>query len=219
MGIIIGVLVLVLAVLLFGQISILQKEANKIRSMNVLEDQVDMRIHTSDNFAVVEKLIKTYIDEYVTEMKEVTAALDDETFADMLSEHNIVSDGPEFFKSREWLKQARELIVEDFKHLGELAARDSAAAAVKEAGIGGAYAKLGEYYITSLQDGFMHTDEEFEAARRQIEDKLDEREKILNFLTANKEHWKCENGKLTFETSELSERYNELIVSVAENKQ
>lgn len=219
MSIVIGILVLVLAVLLFGQISILQKETNKIRNMNVLEDQVDRNIYTSDNFAAVEKLIKTYVDEYVTKMKEVTSVLEDTTFSDMLSERNILSDGPEFFKSREWLKQTRELTAEDFERLKELAMQDSAAAAIKGAGIGIGYAQLGEYYITSLQDGFMHTDEEFESARQQIEDKLDEKEKILDFLTENKEKWNCENGKLTFETSELRDTYNKLTSSGTENGQ
>ena len=93
---VIVILLAVLGTIQFRQVSILQKEVNDIRSMNVSEDSIDMKLRTDEGFASVEKTIKEYMNEYVTKLKEVTSVLEDETFTAMLTEGNIQSDGPYF---------------------------------------------------------------------------------------------------------------------------
>ena len=99
----------------------------------------------------------------------------------------------------------------DFERLTELTAPVSVTQAIQDSGISGIYAKLCEHYLTTLQTEFMHTSKEFEDACQQLNEKLDETEYILDFLIENKEQWNCESGKLTFETSELMDAYNDLV--------
>lgn len=211
MILLIVILLAVLGIIQFRQVSILQKEVNDIRGMNVSEDSIDMKIRTSEGFASVEKTIKEYMNEYVTKLKEVRSILEDERFTAMLTEENIQSDGPYFIKSKAWFQEKRELLDSDFERLTELTVLASATQAIRDSGISGIYAKLCEYYLTTLQTEFMHTSKEFEDAHQQLNEKLDETENILDFLIENKEQWTCENGKLTFETTELMEVYNDLV--------
>lgn len=211
MILLIVILLAVLGTILFRQVSILQKEVNDIRGMNVSEDSIDMRLRTSEGFVSVEKTIKEYMNEYVTKLKEVRSIPEDEIFTAMLSEENIQSDGPYFIKSKAWFQEKRELVDSDFERLTKLTVPASATQAIRDSGVSGIYAKLCEHYLTTLQTDFMHTAEEFEDAHQQLNEKLDEAENILDFLIENKEQWTCENGKLTFETTELMEAYNDLV--------
>ena len=204
MILLIVILLAVLGIIQFRQVSILQKEVNDIRSMNVSEDSIDMKLRTDEGFASVEKTIKEYMNEYVTKLKEVTSVLEDETFTAMLTEGNIQSDGPYFRNSKAWFREKRELVDSDFERLTELTAPVSVTQAIQDSGISGIYAKLCEHYLTTLQT-------EFEDACQQLNEKLDETENILDFLIENKEQWNCESGKLTFETSELMDAYNDLV--------
>lgn len=211
MILLIVILLAVLGIIQFRQVSILQKEVNDIRSMNVSEDSIDMKLRTDEGFASVEKTIKEYMNEYVTKLKEITSVLEDETFTAMLTEGNIQSDGPYFRNSKAWFREKRELVDSDFERLTELTAPVSVTQAIQDSGISGIYAKLCEHYLTTLQTEFMHTSKEFEDACQQLNEKLDETENILDFLIENKEQWNCESGKLTFETSELMDAYNDLV--------
>lgn len=211
MGVSIVVLLVVLGVLVFRQVSTLQNEANKIRNLVVAEDTLDTKIYTTGSFTEVEKTLKDYMNEYVTRLKEVTCILDDDAFSEMLSETNLQTDGPEFINSKSWIQERRELTEADFTRLKELTSKECIDQAIHNSGVSGAHAMLCEYYLSSLQKDFMHTQQEFEEANQQVLEKLDQKERVLEFLTENHDFWKCSEGTLTFDSPALREEYNTMV--------
>lgn len=204
-------LLVVLSTLILRQVSTLQKEANKIRNLVVAEETLDTKIYTTGSFTEVEKTLKDYMNDYVTRLKEVTNILNDEAFSEMLSETNLQTDGPEFNNSKSWIQERRELTESDFTRLKELASKECIDQTIHDAGISGAGAMLCEYYLNSLQKDFMHDQQKFEEAHQQVLEKLDQKERVLDFLTEHHEFWKCSEGTLTFDSSTLKEEYNTMV--------
>lgn len=218
MGICMAVLILALGGVLLAmnvrQVGVLQEEVSKILETSASGDALDMDIYSTGTYAVVEKTVKDYMNEYITNLREVTTFLDDEKFINMLTQENIQSDGPDFPQSKACLQEKKEMCDRDFARLKELATDENVDKTVREAGLESYYGKLCERYLRNLKENVMLTPEKFDDAYAQAADKISQREQILDFLISHKGAWHCEEGKITFETEQLSQEYNSLVESL-----
>lgn len=214
---VIVILLGVFCVIQFRQIATLQKEVNAIMRLDITQDQVDQKSRVSGSLADAEEVIKAYADAYVTTFQEVTAVLEDETLTGMLSEDNISTDGPDFDASKQWLKENRTAGEQNFTQLVLFGQTETAKQWIEDAKLNGLTAKLCEKYLKILQEKYIYTEQEFESARQQFCDRLDQKEQVLDFLIENQEAWECADGKLTFATQELANEYNQLVTSGSES--
>ena len=86
---------------------LLTREADKIGNLDILNDEVDMSIHTSGDYATVEETMKQYVKEYGEVSQTVISLIDDDTLKNLLTIERIQSDGPAFTETLTYLNQKK----------------------------------------------------------------------------------------------------------------
>ena len=113
---IIFILILLDAFLLVGYLVIrdktnlndLKKEINEVNKLDVTKDSYNRRIKTSGDYALVEKTIKNYLNDYSKGVQEVKSTMKDSKLTKILSYDNYTSDGFEFVESFKYLNTEKE---------------------------------------------------------------------------------------------------------------
>lgn len=222
-GVIIAIVVLVvIAVGAFGyyriqQENLLIEEVNAIVSSNILEDEIDMTIKSKGNYAKVEKTIKEYLNEYVSKVKKAEEIYMNKEVINALSAENCESDGPEFTKTKETVKTAKETANNYVNDLTNYLEKDTMLARIEEQ-------NLSQYYV-DLYAKLMYDDEETmkdlqEAKEEMIEsnddyvEMLGKIEEAMNLLSENKDSWKLNNGRIEFTSISLLTKYNNIVRSI-----
>ena len=67
-----------------------------------------MSIKTWGDYAVVERKIKAYLNEYAEGIQKVLKITNNEQFNSLLSVSNLKADGPNFSKSRSYIDENKE---------------------------------------------------------------------------------------------------------------
>lgn len=81
----------------------LEKEVNALVELDFTKDNYNTEIKSSGDYAVLEEAIKKYLDDYSTEVQYVLKVRYDQKLNNMLENDNLVSDGPLFTESIEYL--------------------------------------------------------------------------------------------------------------------
>lgn len=82
---------------------ILENEVNALVELDFSRDNYNTEIKSSGEYAVLEKAIKKYLDDYATEVQYVLKVRYDQELNSMLNIDNIINDGPMFDESIEHL--------------------------------------------------------------------------------------------------------------------
>ena len=91
----------------FTDKNILRNEVNALSEFDFTKDSYNTEIKSKGEYAVVEKAIKKYLDDYATEVQITLNVLYDEQLNTMLDIKNIKDDGPLFVNSLEYLNVLR----------------------------------------------------------------------------------------------------------------
>ena len=187
----------------------LKNEINSLRDLDITKDRYNTKIKTRGNYAIVEKAIKTYLDDYAVNLQKVLGILNDDEFTSLLLAENY-SDDLEFKDEFLFIEKTRESFNNKINELIEDCDKDN----IKDY----IYTKLvGPYYI-ALYEKLMLDDN---VSREMIESKellektkdrvnliLDTAEEIFSFLKKHKEEWVVEDGEVKFKTQALLNEYN-----------
>ncbi|MDD3278638.1 MAG: hypothetical protein PHG16_07105 [Lachnospiraceae bacterium] len=209
-------LVIWLGYIIYQGIETVTAEADKIAALNMTEDTVEEKTYSTGEFAVVEKTMKSYMLQYSETLKEATTLLADNTFSDMLLADNIQADGPAFSNSRTYIEDKRKRCEQLFAEIEERMTEDRILQALTDAGIGDSftdklYAKLYRHLMLDIvKPSCMYSLTSCNNVKQEMLNQLDEKVKMLDFLSMNQEYWKLEDGKLIFENAELTQQYNTL---------
>lgn len=82
---------------------ILENEVNALVELDFSKDNYNTEIKSSGDYAVLEKAIKKYLDDYATEVQYVLRVRYDQELNNMLDIDNIIYDGPMFNESIEYV--------------------------------------------------------------------------------------------------------------------
>lgn len=225
-NVIIGFTACVLVILaLFGyflytdlkQEDILREEISTLVNKDITKDRYDSNIKTRGDYAVVEKEIKSYLDEYAVTCQSVLKIMDDKTLINMLSADNYQKDGPDFNSSKKYLSDTKSKLNKD---LGRLTTMTSSKEIMKNIEA----KKLDKYYVDLYRELMLNgiAEKDFENAKSYLESAsarvnnlLNVEEQVINLLVANKGKWKIQNDKIVFDEVNTLNQYNELIKKVA----
>ena len=86
----------------------LKNEMEYLSKLDITKDRYNKKTVTRGKYAVVEKSIKKYFDDYHLELQEVLKLINDKELTTILSYDNYSTDGPEFTKSLEYLKTIKK---------------------------------------------------------------------------------------------------------------
>lgn len=198
----------------------LKNEVEYLSKLDITKDRYNKKTVTRGKYAVVEKSIKKYLDDYHLELQEVLKLINDKELTTILSYDNYSTDGPEFTKSLEYLNTSKETFnkkVDDLiNKFGDEEIKNNIYKSTKE-----------EYYVnlydnlmlsSNMRSNYNSTIELLKSTKSRMNNVYDTSIEVLNFLVLYKDDWVVEDGEIKFKTQDLYNYYNELISKVSTKK-
>ena len=198
----------------------LKNEMEYLSKLDITKDRYNKKTVTRGKYAVVEKSIKKYFDDYHLELQEVLKLINDKELTTILSYDNYSTDGPEFTKSLEYLKTSKETFnkkVDDLiNKFSDEEIKNNIYKSTKE-----------EYYVnlydnlmlsSNMRSNYNSTIELLKSTKSRMNNVYDTSIEVLNFLVLYKDDWVVEDGEIKFKTQDLYNYYNELISKVSTKK-
>lgn len=197
----------------FKEEDILKSEVERYMELSLENDDFDIEIKSSGDYAVVEEIIKNYFKDLSIVVKEISTIENDKDFVNILTVDNFKSDGPKFNNTLDKISNVKSSINDNFNKFIELSSRDYIISLIDDE------SDLDEYYRDLYKD-IMLDDSEIESLEEikvGLEDTknefgifLDNCENIILFLKNNSGKWLIEDDSVVFENNDLLDEYNNL---------
>lgn len=144
-------------------------------------------------------------------MIDLVTVLNDERITNILTVDNYVNDGKEFLTTRKYIKDTKEKLITGRDSYYELFTEEKVMTYLDGLTIDDYYR---DFYRNEIIGDIENekNDKTVEKAINQIIDMLDDSEKIINFLVENKNAWEVEGDTIVFDTNELVDQYNNLLL-------
>lgn len=229
--IVLGVLVL-LFVIFVGYViydsekqeKVLNNEINRILGLDILSDTIDMNIVTRDEYAVIEKTIKTYYRDYSNCYKAFMNELNNFDFESMFSASTFASDGPSFVKSKRSLSSLQKSTSDNLDKLVKMSSSEYITGLIEKKDLDSYYVDLYKEYmfgndVNSFEDELSKDVVEIEKLSEDINLFLDDCYKIYDFLSENRNYWEVDvdNNTILFADDSKISAYNELLNKIIED--
>lgn len=220
-GIFVGIILILIGVLVgkdLKQESNLKKELNEISEMVSDPDgdfkEISKRLNTTvttGDYQKIEKAAKKYFTDILNDLIDLVTVLNDERITNILTVDNYVNDGKEFLTTRKYIKDTKEKLITGRDSYYELFTEEKVMTYLDGLTIDDYYR---DFYRNEIIGDIENekNDKTVEKAINQIIDMLDDSEKIINFLVENKNAWKVEGDTIVFDTNELVDQYNNLLL-------
>lgn len=218
------VIVAILALIIVGVIGyfatldlkqgvILRKEVDTIGKSDITKDEIDMTIKTKGDYAVVEKTIKEYLNNYSINIKEAMNIMQDEKMAEILTADNYKNDGPEFTNSKEYISKAKTDFNEKINLLINMTSEERMMQEIENKNLDSNFVELYRELMLGdeMEEDLKQMVNSLEEASTTINNILDTQEKVIDLLINNKGKWEVQGNQIQFSTQKLVNEYNNLI--------
>lgn len=221
-GVIVAVVVVVIALVggfiynqqnKIKQENILNEEAEKLAKLDLTKDDIDMDIKTKRKYAIVEKTMKDYMKETQTVMTELIDLFNNSDLDKTLSSENLSKDAPEFVETKEKLASLKTKLNEYSEKCDQLLTTENIENAINDKGVNKYYKEL---YVNLMLDD--ETKESIEKDKTELKNSIEEvnkaiegLEKIVNFLTENKDEWTVTDGRIQFKSITKYKEYYQIV--------
>ena len=185
---------------------LMEKEDIKTDEIN----EVLNRNITKGDYLEVEKSYKQYLKDTFQNMEDITKVLDDENIVNILSTENYQKDGPEFINTKQYIEETRKALEDGKNKYYELLTKDGAMNYIKNKDIDDYYKDLFNEEMDKYVEKEEFNDKTIEESLNDVIKLLNTTEKVVNFLSENKNSWEIEDDSIVFETQKLSDQYEEL---------
>ena len=196
----------------------LEKEVKEINKLDITKDKFNRRIKTSGDYALVEKTIKNYLNDYSKGVQEVKNTMNDSKLTKILSFDNYSTDGFEFVESFKYLTSTKESFNKEIDLLIKKSDKKYIEKYIDK--------KIKDNYYNNLCNELMITKERtksFEETKKTLEEikskvnkVIDTSTEVLNLLKDNKDDCVLEEGQIKFKSKAVFDKYNELINKIKE---
>lgn len=222
-GVVVAVVLLVIGIIGYTVIGdlkqedILRTEIKTLSEKDITKDRYNESIKTQGDYAVVEKAVKEYLDEYAVTLQNVVEIIEDKAIINMLTADNYQKDGPDFKTSKEFLTTTKKNLKEGLEKLTNMTSTKTIMKNIEDK-------KLDKYYNDLYKELMLNgiAEKDFETSKQylksagdQMNNLLDVEEQIIDLLIANKGKWQIENGKIVFQETATLNKYNELCKKIA----
>ncbi len=214
------VLVIVGGVIYFV-ISDLNKEKDLLNEMDSIYELMEnnnqeeltkklSEVISTGDYAIVEKAAKDYIKDLYEVTTNIASIISDDKIMTLTTYENFENDGPDFIESKKYIEETKENL-ENYKNLyAELYTEEKELSYLSK--------QLDEYYIDFYLNYLIGNQDNQEdiANIETIINILSASENVIDFLIDNKDAWKLNNNMISFNSEELSNQYNDLILKIGE---
>lgn len=222
-GAFVGIVVLVIGIFVGKDLkeeSNLKKELNEISEMvndpqadlNEISKRLNTTVTTGD-YQKVEKAAKRYFTDILNNLSDIVVILNDERITNILTIDNYTNDGKNFLATRKYIKDTREELIQGRDNYYELLTEDKIMTYVDGLTLDDYYK---DFYKNELVGDVENekNDKTVEKSINKVIDMLDSCEDVINFLVENKNAWNIEDGSIVFDTDELLDQYNNLLLEI-----
>ena len=168
------------------------------------------RIVTKGDYAKVETSYKKYLKDIYENIENLTKILEDDEITNSLTAKNYQEDGPEFVKTKEYLSKTKKSLEDGKNTYYELLTEDGAMKYIKTMELDSYYEDIYKNEINGYISEEEHENKTVEESINDVISLLDTSEKIINFLSDNKDSWTIEDESIVFNTQKLSEEYEKM---------
>lgn len=227
---VIGIIIVVFAVIIgyfvykdLKQEEVLKQEVITLSNKDLLNDNYDIEIKTTGEYAYVENAVKKFYKELSDNVKKLNTSLDDEALLNILAPESLEKDRPNFINSHLIISKAKNESTEALNKIANLCSEEYIKNLLDKE-------KVSDYYLDFYQK-IMYTEndlkelketkEEMEEVSNNINLFLSKVEELLDLLEKYNASWVIEDKQIYFETTEQVNEYNNLyqeIVKIAEEK-
>lgn len=195
--------------------SILNKEIDQLVQLDFEKDNFNTSLKTIGNYQAVERVIKLYLNDYSTKLKEVSTLINNHQLQSTLSAANYLNDGPEFLNTISYLSTTKEKINQGLIEVMELAKKETVLAYRKKAHLDSYYQKIYNQYMLegSFKDSIDEQVTKLNQASKNISFLVDQQMKVINFLQTNRS-WTVKGEQIIFSKEEDLATYNNLISEI-----
>ena len=195
------------------QENILKEEAEKLAKLDLTKDEIDMDIKTKGKYTIVEKTMKDYMNDTKNVMTELIDLFNNSELDKALSSENLTSDAPEFVQTKEKLASLKTKLSEYSEKCDKLLNAENIENAINDKGVSKYYKEL---YVNLMLDD--ETKESIEKENTELKNSIEEvnkaiegLEKIVNFLTENKDEWTVTDGRIQFKSITKYKEYYQIV--------
>ena len=215
----IGVLVLILAGVIgysvykdLKQEEVLKREIIDLSNKDMLQDNFNISIKTTGDYAYVENAIKKFYKELSDSVKKLNYSLNDDELINILAIDNLQSDRPKFEKSHILLDNAKKTSTEALAKISQLCDENYIKNLLDKDKVDDYYVKFYQQLMYTEKDlsYFKETKESMEELSTNINLFLDKVNEILKMLEKNNDSWFIESGQIYFSSGALVDEYNNL---------
>ena len=179
-----------------------------------IKEALERTVTTRGDYLKTEKAYKQYLKDAYKNMETMTNILEDERIENSLTSENYKEDGPEFEKTKKYLAETKQSLEDGKNKFYELLTEDGAMKYIKDQNVDSYYEEI---YNKEIQ-GYINLEEkEGDTLKDSIDDVIDVltiSEKVINFLSENKDSWEIEDDSIVFDTEKLSDEYDNLISEI-----
>ena len=193
----------------------LKNEIDSLKELDITKDRYNTKIKTRGNYAIIEKAIKEYLDNYAVNLQSVLGILSDEEFTGLLLADNYTDD-LEFKEEFAFIEKTKDRFNKKINELIDECDKENIKDYIRT--------KMVDPYYIALYEELMIDDN---ASRDIIESRellgrtkarvnliLDTCEDIFNFLKMHSEEWVVEDGEVKFKTQALLDQYNAYLKNI-----
>ena len=141
----------------------------------------------------------------------ISELLNDERITEILTATNYQEDGPDFVETKAYITSTVQELETCKNNHQEYLTQEKAMSYIEDK-------NLDEYYVNFYKDEIV---KDMESNDTTVADSIDEiiailqnSEKVIDFLIANKNNWKIENDSIVFNNEDLSNQYMDLITQI-----
>ena len=172
-----------------------------------IKEALERTVTTRGNYLKTEKAYKQYLKDAYQNMVTMAGILEDERIENSLTTENYKEDGPEFIETKKYLAETKQSLEDGKNKYYELLTEDGAMKYIKEQNVDSYYEEL---YNKEIKGYLNDEDDEVRDSIDDVIDVLTASEKVINFLSENKDSWKIEDDSIVFDTEKLSDEYDRL---------
>lgn len=216
---IILIIIIIIAVLFIGIVGLvvrdltIENKLDNIVSKLSSEEEIDMTIKTTGNYAKVEKAIKTDYNDVYKLVDKIINEYENPIIEKCLSTSNYQKDGPEFINTRKELEQLKNSRKELNDKMWAIVGDESVKEKINRYQLDDYYGNLYKKYIEDLKITIREVVKEDES----FNDILDSVVEILDFLTVEQKNWMVEGDHILFEDQDLLDKYNWLVSKICKD--
>ena len=186
----------------------------KGRQISVSNACFEVSKDVNDDYAIVEECAKDYLSDLFKQILEISNIINDDKISDVLTISNFNDDGPDFKNTKDYLKTTKQKILNLEADILFYLEEKTIMAYIIDENLEDSYINLYKSLKFAKNKEVLEKKEYIENLVDQFVNKIEQEEKVIEFLIENKNNWNISDNTINFNSSQLSDEYNKMIAEI-----